>query len=283
MGRGCGGVRRSDGEPFDATGPTDPGRAVTVLAHEGAPLAAVVHDAALVEEPGLLAAVVAAVRLTVQHERLEHEVARQLEDVRASRARIVEAGDLERRRIERDLHDGTQQRLVALALRSRRAADGSADPSAAADFRSIEAEAIAILGDIRELAAGIHPAILTEVGLAGAIQTLADRSPIPVTVRLEIPSPLPTTTEATAYFVVAEALTNTAKHAGATAATVDAAVQGDRLVVRVRDDGRGGADASGAGLRGLADRVAAVGGSLRIDSPPGGGTALSVELPCASS
>ena len=139
------------------------------------------------EEPGLLAAVVAAVRLTVQHERLEHEVARQLEDVRASRARIVEAGDMERRRIERDLHDGAQQRLVALALRSRRAADGSADPSAAADFRSIEAEAIAILGDIRELAAGIHPAILTEVGLAGAIQTLADRSPIPVTVRLEIP------------------------------------------------------------------------------------------------
>ena len=271
------------GKPFDATGPTEPGRAVTVLAHEGAPLAAVVHDAALVEEPGLLAAVVAAVRLTVQHERLEHEVARQLEDVRASRARIVEAGDLERRRIERDLHDGAQQRLVALALRSRRAAEGSADPSAAEDLRSIEAEAIAILGDIRELAAGIHPAILTEVGLAGAIQTLADRSPIPVTVHVDIPSPLPTTTEATAYFVVAEALTNTAKHAGATAATVDAEVRGDRLVVRVRDDGRGGADAGGAGLRGLDDRVAAVGGSLRIDSPPGGGTALSVELPCVSS
>ena len=231
----------------------------------------------------MLAAVVAAVRLTVQHERLEHEVARQLEDVRASRARIVEAGDLERRRIERDLHDGAQQRLVALALRSRRAAEGSADPSAAADLRSIEAEAIAILGDIRELAAGIHPAILTEVGLAGAIQTLADRSPIPVTLRLEIPSSLPTSTEATAYFVVAEALTNTAKHAGATAATVDAEVHGDRLVVRVRDDGRGGADAGGAGLRGLGDRVAAVGGSLRIDSPASGGTALSVELPCVSS
>jgi len=256
---------------------------VTLLAHDGAPLAAVVHDAALVEEPGLLAAVVAAVRLTVQHERLEQEVARQLEDVRASRARIVEAGDMERRRIERDLHDGTQQRLVALALRSRRAADGADDPSAAADFRSIEAEAIAILGDIRELAAGIHPAILTEVGLAGAIQTFVDRSPIPVTFHMEVPDPLPPTIEATAYFVVAEALTNTAKHAEATAATVDAELRDDRLVVRIRDDGLGGADASGAGLRGLGDRVAAVGGSLSIDSRPGGGTTLSVELPCVSS
>src|SRR5688572_10414870 len=143
-------------------------------------------------------------QLTDANARLQAEVETQLMEVRASRARIVEAGDLERRRVERDLHDGAQQRLISLSLRSRRAAEGSADPSAADDLRSIEAEAIAILGDIRELAAGIHPAILTEVGLAGAIQTLADRSPIPVTVHVDVPGALPPTTEATAYFVVAE-------------------------------------------------------------------------------
>ena len=135
---------------------------------------------------------------------------------------------------------------------------------------------------MRELAHGILPAVLAHGGLRAGVNALGARMSVPVAIDVSV-GRLPEKVEATAYFVVAEALTNTAKHAGATAANVDAAMQGDRLVVQVRDDGRGGADMGGAGLRGLGDRVAAVGGSLSIDSPPGGGTALSVELPCASS
>ena len=271
-----------DGRELDVAAPRPSGRSLLLLNDEGMPLAAVDHDVAIAEDPRLLASVEAAVRLTVGHERLRQQVDRQLEEVRASRARIVEATDRERRRIERDLHDGAQQRLVTLALRSHRAADRATDEVVAGDLREIEAEAVAILHDVRDLAAGIHPAILSEVGLAGAIEALASRSALAVTVHVEPLGTMPPATESTAYFVVAEALTNAAKHASAAAVTVDAAVTGDRLVVRVSDDGGGNADPFGSGLRGLADRVAAVGGSLQIDSPKGVGTSIVAELPCAS-
>jgi PAS domain S-box-containing protein len=204
------------------------------------------------------------------------------EELRASRARIVEAADAARRRIERDLHDGAQQRLVALGLQVRLARSRVAqDPESAGPFLEQLGEELAeTSSELRELARGIHPAVLTDRGLAPAIASLAARAPVPVEV-VELPSGrLPPTTEATAYFTVAEALTNVAKYARATHATVRAAVDDDALVVEVRDDGVGGARAAaGSGLSGLDDRVGACDGSLSVTSPPGRGTLLRAVLP----
>jgi signal transduction histidine kinase len=204
-------------------------------------------------------------------------------EVLQSRARIVEATDAERRRLERDLHDGAQQRLVSLSLalrlaRSRLGADAS--PAAVADLESAAAELRTALIELRELARGIHPAILTEAGLGPAIETLADRSTVSTIVRKLPDRRLPPAVEATAYFVVSEALVNVAKYASATTATVSAECLADSLRVEVADDGVGGAEASqGSGLRGLRDRVAALGGRLSVDSPRGGGTLLVAEIP----
>jgi signal transduction histidine kinase len=208
------------------------------------------------------------------------EISRQLGEVRASRARIVEAGDAERRRIERDLHDGVQQRLVALAMALRRAAGKSETGSEAAQaLRRGADEALVVVEDVRELARGIHPAVLTEAGLKPALQALADRSAVPVDLEVDLATNVKGTAAATAYFVASEALANVAKHAGATVIRLSATTDGGSLAIGIDDDGVGGADPQGSGLRGLADRVAASGGTFAVQTLPGGGTSVSAVIP----
>ncbi len=205
------------------------------------------------------------------------------EEIRASRARIIEAADAARRKIERDLHDGAQQRLVAMALNVRVArARLERDPESAGPFlEELGKELAEASAELRELARGIHPAVLTERGLAPAIETLASRAPVPVEIEGVLPEGrLPAIAEATAYFTVSEALTNVAKYASASHATVRLASADGELVVEIRDDGVGGAAAStGSGLAGLADRVGACDGSLSVESPPGEGTLVRAVLP----
>jgi hypothetical protein len=218
-----------------------------------------------------------AARLALENERLAAEVRAQLEEVRASRARIVEAADAERRRVERDLHDGAQQRLVALALRLQVASKATPDAAALLDEATRELQTA--IGEVRGLARGVHPTILTEAGLHAAVDALAERTPLPVAV--DIPERrFDPAVEATAYFVVAEALTNVARYADASEARVTAVEDDGRLVVTVEDDGRGGADpTTGSGLRGLSDRLAAIDGRLTISSPAGNGTVVRAEVP----
>jgi signal transduction histidine kinase len=198
-----------------------------------------------------------------------------LAELTRSRARVVAAADETRRRIQRDLHDGAQQRLVQSIITLKLA---KADPSPELIEEAL-GQAERAMSDLRELVHGIMPAALTRGGLRSGIESLADRVALPVDVDVE-PGRTPPQVETTAYFVIAEALTNAAKHAGATGASVRAATRDRELVVEVRDNGVGGADpARGSGLLGLADRVAACGGSLALDSPPGGGTTLTVALP----
>ena len=203
-------------------------------------------------------------------------------EVTASRARIVAAADQARRRIERDLHDGAQQRLVSLELQLRgaRAVVPPQSGGLGADLESIEAGLAAALGELREIARGIHPAILADGGLGPALRALARRSPVPVDLKVPATGRLPEQVEVSAYYVVAEALTNAARHARASAVSVEAAIAGDRLCVTVRDDGAGGADlAGGTGLAGLKDRVEALGGRIVLHSPRGAGTSLHAEFP----
>jgi signal transduction histidine kinase len=204
------------------------------------------------------------------------------EQLAASRARIVEAGDAERRRLERNLHDGAQQRLVSLALclREIEAKLDTEPDSARRALASARHELALALDELRELARGIHPAILSDRGLGPALEALVARAPVTAHIA-EVPeSRLPEPVEVAAYYLVAEALANVAKHAGATQATVRVTVTGERVRIEVRDDGVGGAQlGDGSGLRGLADRVEALGGRLQIDSPPGGGTAITGDIP----
>jgi signal transduction histidine kinase len=261
------------------------GRAVTLLEREGAPLAAIVHDSALLGDPGLVASVASALRLAVENERLQAEVETQLDEVRASRARIVEAGDTERKRVERDLHDGAQQRLVSLTLALRLARTKLGDEANAGVLLSLDqasAEAKAALSELRELARGIHPQILTEVGLGAALESLADRSPVDVSVDVGEGRYAPAV-EGAVYFAVSEALANVAKYASAGHVRVRTVWKDDSLTVEVADDGVGGADPTkGSGLRGLADRLAAVDGTLEVVSPKGGGTLLLAHIPSAA-
>ena len=187
---------------------------MTKLERDGDTVALLIHDPALMEQPELLGSVSAATRLALDNERLQAEVRAQLEDVRASRARIVAAGDAERRRVERDLHDGAQQRLVtlALALQLAQSQAGRSDPALPATLDRATTELELALGELRELARGLHPTVLVEDGLAAAVESLADRSPVPVSVSAPDTRFAPEL-EATAYFVVAEALTNVAKYA----------------------------------------------------------------------
>jgi signal transduction histidine kinase len=260
-------------------------RAVTILRHDGDPVAAMLHDTALDDDPELVRAVAATARMTIENERLQAEVRVQLEEVRASRARIVEFGDAERRRVERNLHDGAQQRLVNLSLAlgiARSQLPATPDGELAAALDEAAAELRLALAELRELARGIHPVILSEAGLGPALASLVDRSSIPATVTVVPPDRLPPRVEETAYYVASEALANAAKHAHATAVTISARRLNGDLLVEVGDDGVGGADPNGSGLRGLADRVAAVDGHLRVHSPAGEGTRITAELPCGS-
>jgi signal transduction histidine kinase len=239
--------------------------------------------ASAVREPGPIDMVLVAARLAVENELLEAALQARLEELRASRARIVEAQAEARRLLERDLHDGVQQRLVALALELRLADTRAArDPAAG---REALAYAQAQLGqaitELRDIAHGIHPALLSARGLGAAIEALAARTPLPVTVALErAGARLPETVEVAAYYVAAEALTNVVKYAGASRATVRVARESDRAALEIADDGIGGADpARGSGLRGLADRVEALDGRLDVISPPGCGTRVRATFP----
>jgi signal transduction histidine kinase len=279
------------GEYVDADGAAfvvvedDPNRAVTWIEHEGRPLAVLVHDPSLNEEPKLVEAVAAAARLALVNARLHAEVRAQLETVKESRARIATAADAERRRIERDLHDGAQQRLVALALELRsaqRALDAEADPELDRLLASTADELQVAVEELRSLAHGIHPGSLTQAGLSSALEALASRVPIPVTVDATAER-FPAEVEVTAYFVASEALANVVKHAGASKVAVSARRNNGTLVIEVSDDGVGGAAASvGSGLHGLADRLEAHGGRLFVESVRGSGTRIVGEIPCGS-
>ena len=265
--------------------PDGPERAVTQLEQGGEPLAALIHDPTLRDEPQLLDAACAAARLALENGRLHAEVQAQLAMVKDSRARLVAAADEQRRRIERDLHDGAQQRLVALALElksAERRLGGRADHDVERLLAAAAEEVQVAVQELRDLAGGIHPGILTQGGLAIALGALAGKAPVPVTVDAELERFRPEI-EATAYFVAAESLTNVAKHARASKASIKASLENGKLVIKVADDGIGGAaEAGGTGLRGLADRVEAQGGRLRVDSPPGNGTCIVGEIPCES-
>jgi PAS domain S-box-containing protein len=220
-----------------------------------------------------------------ERKRYERSLQDSLAEVRASRVRIVSAADQERRRVERDLHDGAQQRLVTLTIGLRLArarVDARVDPQLASMLDELTAELGLALAELRDLARGIHPAVLTEQGLAVALDSLVLRSPLPAKVVTSPERRLPAALETGVYYLVAEALTNAIKHARASRATVSVTADEATVVVEVCDDGRGGASVdAGSGLRGLADRVAALDGRLSLDSPPGGGTTLTAELPCA--
>ena len=265
--------------------PEGGGRAVTKLDQDGEPVAALIHDPSLLDEPELVRAAGAAARLALQNARLQAEMRAQLQKVQESRGRIVAAADDERRRIERDLHDGAQQRLVALALQLRiaqRRPGEHADPEVDRLLAAAVDELQAAVNELRELARGVHPAILTEEGLAAALDSLASRCPLPVSLEV-LDARLPPEVEATAYFVACEALANVVKHAEASKATISAWRQNGSLMIEVEDDGIGGARTEdGSGLRGLTDRVEALGGRLTIQSPVGGGTRIVGEIPCAS-
>jgi signal transduction histidine kinase len=266
------------GAPID-TSAIPPGRAVTAVGPPGEPVAALIHDERLLGQRSLLEAAGSAARLALENTRLQAELRAQLAELRSSRARIVEAADAERRRLERDLHDGAQQRLLALGLALQLLRERNADPEL---LGQAEAELQTALHELRDLARGIHPTILTEQGLGAAVRSLADRAPIPVEVDAG-DERYPAAIETAAYCVVAEALNNIAKHAAARSAAVTIDRRNGRLRVEVSDDGRGGAVATaGGGLQGLADRVAAAGASLTLASEPGAGTTLHVELPCGS-
>jgi signal transduction histidine kinase len=272
------------GNPFDPPA-ADSTREVTPIAHEGESLAVIVHDASLREEPELVQAAGAAAHLAIENARLQAETRARLLQVQESRARIVAAGDEARRRIERDLHDGAQQRLVALALRLRveqSRLHGRDDPEVDRLLEAAVVELQAAMNELRELAHGVHPAILTEEGLAAAVESLTIRGQTPVSLDIS-EDRLPAPVEATAYFVVCEALTNIAKHSDAAGARITARRQNGTFVVKVEDDGVGGAHVDGSsGLRGLMDRVEALGGRVTIDSPVGNGTRIQAEIPCAS-
>jgi signal transduction histidine kinase len=217
------------------------------------------------------------------------EMTQRLEALARSRADIVAAADAERRRIERDLHDGAQQRLVSLAMNlgmARERFTSAPEPMRRAIAEAHD-EALVALSELREFIRGLHPAVLNDRGLDAAMSGLAARAPVPVRLRVDVPRPASPSIEAVAYFIVSEALTNVAKHANATRAEVTVTRDGDMLRVVVTDDGSGGAaaadgDGGGSGLRGLVQRAAAVDGTLAIDSPPGGPTVITAELPCES-
>jgi signal transduction histidine kinase len=266
--------------------PPAPGadRAAAPVARDGRELGMLIYDASLDDDPELVDAVSAAAAIALDDARMQAESEDRLAELRASRERIVAASDAERRRLERNLHDGAQQRLVSVALQLRMIQSRiRTDPALAEQLVSSAADELSqSLEELRELARGIHPAVLNH-GLRAALKSLASRASVATTVSFEGPERLPAPVELAAYFVASEALANVAKYAQATQATVRVSRRDGLVVVEIADDGVGGADESaGTGLRGLADRVAALNGTLRILSPPGGGTVVTAELPCAS-
>jgi signal transduction histidine kinase len=275
-----GGYVDASGRPVEL--PSGGTRAVRHLEHDGEPVAAIVHDRTLLEEPELVDAAGAAARLALANARLQAELQAQLIAVRESRGRIVAAADAERRRIERDLHDGAQQRLLALALALRsteRRHQGALDPEVESILGAAVGELQQAVEELRELAHGVHPTILAEQGLEAALRSLATRMPLRVDVDVGLEGRPDPRVETAAYFVACEALTNVAKHAAARSASVTAAQEDGVVSIVVADDGIGGADAEGSGLRGLADRIEALGGTLAVGPGPRGGTRIAADIP----
>jgi signal transduction histidine kinase len=278
--------RYVDGTGRELAGEAGEGRTTTPVELEGRRVGALVHDARLLDQPELVRAVADAAALALERERLEAELRAKVEELRASRARIVEAGYAAARRLERDLHDGAQQRLVSLAL-GLRMAEGRVESNpeeAQRLLRSAHAELDAAIAELRDFARGLHPGILADRGLDAALSALAARAPLPVEVEGSAEGRLNPGVESAAYFVVAEALTNVAKYAEAETATVSVARDNGALTVQVRDDGVGGADpANGSGLRGLSDRVSALDGRLEVESPSDRGTLVRARIPVGDS
>jgi signal transduction histidine kinase len=260
------------------------GRSATLVKRDGQPIAALLHDPILDDNAELVRSVCAAANLALENERLQAELRARLVELQASRARLLGATDTERRRIERDLHDGTQQRLVSIAmslglLESKLPAqEGEARPL----LRETRQALALALEELRELTHGINPPLLVERGLSAALDELCRRASLPTHLRLELDRRLPDHIESAAYFMASEALTNAAKHSHATEVRVMASCAAGTLTVEVADDGIGGAGTGGgSGLRGLADRIEALGGRFTVSSPPGRGTTLRAEIPCA--
>ena len=272
----------ADGKPVELPEPGG-GRMSTVVERGGQPVAVLIHDPALQYNAELVESVCAAAGLTLENERLQAELRARLAELQASRARLVEATEAERRRIERDLHDGTQQRLVSIAISLGLLE--SKMPLGVAQAGPIVHETreslMAALAELRELTQGIHPTILTERGLSAALDELCHRAALPAHLQVDLDQRLPDQVESAAYFLVSEALTNAAKHSHASEVRVSAAYAGGSLSVEVTDDGIGGAAVGGGtGLRGLTDRVEALGGTLTVSSPLGRGTTVHAEFPC---
>jgi signal transduction histidine kinase len=272
----------ADGRPAQL--PSDvSGRGFIEIEREGQRMAAIIFDAMLAEEPKLVAAVSAAGALALDNERLQAELRARITELEQSRARVLDATLRERQRIERDLHDGAQQRFVSVAMEL-----GVLDrrltplPEQRELLRSAREQLESGIAELRELARGIHPALLTGRGLGPAVETLAERVPLDVRV-VGIPDQrLPTQVEVAAYFIVSESLTNAVRHAHAARATVRVGRENGTAIVEVADDGVGGADpARGSGLRGLIDRLAALDGELVVHSPVGDGTRVEARIPCA--
>jgi signal transduction histidine kinase len=269
-----------DGQPLKLSEESD--RATTVIEREGQRVAALVHDPALNDEPELLDSATAAAGIALENARLHAELSARLVELRGSRARVIAAGQSERQRLERNLHDGAQQRLIALSLElsllEERVSD---DPETTARLESARHEIAASLEELREVARGLHPAVVSGHGLAVALEQLVAHAAVPVRLTVNVDSRLPEGLEVAAYYLVSECLANVAKYAQASSASVEVTRRAVDVLVEVADDGVGGADESrGTGLRGLADRVESLGGKLRVWSPAGGGTRVRAEMPC---
>jgi signal transduction histidine kinase len=269
-----------NGTPVELPGAGD-ALVTTVIERDGKPVAALLHDPALRDERELLDSVTAAAGIALENGRLQAELQARLQELHGSRARVIDAAQAERRRLERNLHDGAQQRLVALALELRLLEEGlPAEPAVRDQLGRLRREVAVSLDELRDVARGIHPAVVTGHGLAVALESVAERTPLPLELDVaELPR-LPEAIEVTAYYVVCEGLANVGKHARASRCAVDVRLDGDLLVVVVTDDGEGGADpAGGSGLRGLADRVEALDGRLVVTPAPAGGTRLRAQIP----
>lgn len=268
----------SEGRPFALP---DPGseRSVTMIEGEAGPVGALVHDPAVLDDPGLREAVSSAAQLAAANARLQAEVRAQVAELRASRRRIVEVGDEERRRLERRLREGAEERLELLAEHLRQARLAARSDAARERLDRTEAQLARTLAELRRLARGLHPRVLTEAGLAEALASLAEQAPVQV----EVVAPaakLPAEVEAVTYFLCSEALANIAKYACASRVSVSVTTRDGRVRIEIEDDGVGGADpARGTGLRGLADRIEALGGTLHLETPAGVGTRLAAEIP----
>jgi signal transduction histidine kinase len=253
-------------------------RGATRVERDGQAVAVLLHDPAVLDDPGLVEAVAAAARLAASNARLQAEVRAQVSELQESRRRLVRAGDEERRRLEQRLREGAERRLVALE-RVLELVSGNTSRTRIAEIERARAQLARTLADLRDLAGGLHPRALAEKGLAAALASLARGSPVPVELAV-LAGPLSAEVEAAAYFVCSEALANAAKYASASRVVVRVTADDRAALVEIVDDGVGGADpAQGSGLRGLADRVEALDGALRLESPPGDGTCLAAELP----